>query len=1023
MTITGTVTEETGAALPGASVAVKGTTIGTLTGGDGSYSIRASRNSVLVFSFVGMEPLEVPVANQSTINVTLRTQMVGLDELVVIGYGTQSRKTITTAITQVGSEKIEEVPLPNVTRALQGKISGVRILQTTGQPGKEASVVIRGGSSISKSSDPLYLVDGFPREINDINPRDIASIEVLKDAAATSIYGARASNGVILITTKSGEKGTSNIDFTVTTGFQEFGRKIETITAEEYLLLYRPAIENASSANKNYLTGPTATGINTDISTWTTRFLAEGEEVPEGWHTTVDPVTGNTLVFQDNDLQEQLFQRAMQVNYYLSASGGTDKITYFTGVGYTKQEGVAVGTQYDRWTVRNNIKYAVNDKISLTSNYDHSFSRTNQFENEANLFTRGAFNAKTIRDYFPDGTPGWGNNATLANPLWVNYTRINDRTFQRSTIGLSGDWEIIPNLHFRPSGNYYTEHYTRDYFEKLHNFNTQRPGEAERDQSQRWQYEMLLTYDLKKIGKHDLSVLAGYSNLYIEDQDVSAEAYGAPTDNIPTLNVSPVPTSAFSSFSEERLISYFGRLLYNYDDKYLLTASIRNDGSSRFGAENKFALFPSFSAGWIVSGEPFMSGVDNLISFLKVRATYGQTGNNDIGRYASQGTYAATFPYGGSAGIRATAMPNLALRWEKTTQYDVGFDLHLFPKENIEMSFDYYYKRSDDLLFSKQLPRETGFNSVEMNIGSVAYNGFEFLVSTKNIRTKNFSWITDFNIAYNTNKVLELPDREGIDKNRVNGIIFPDGTGVGGIAEGEKLNSIIGWQVAFLIDNDEQASAALYDERAAGYDPITKKATKGKKFPGDFEWVENWEDGKISDLDQFVLGYEVPHTTGGMTNTFAFKGIQLNIFTDFAIGHSICDMARAWLNGVGARQVQPTTDVLDAWKEPGDAARTMQPKILFHDPSAQQNHTRNNSYYTYRADFICIREVTLGYDIPERITSRVGLKRVKTYVAGNNLHYFTKYPGFSPEVGGEIRHNGGKYPTFRTVVFGLNIGL
>ena len=1023
LTITGKVSEESGAGLPGAAVTVKGTTIGTFTAGDGSYSIEAGRNSVLVFSFVGMESQEVMVTDQRTINVILRTQMVGLDELVVIGYGTQSRKTITTAITQVGADKIEDVPLPSVSKALQGKIAGVRILQTSGQPGREADVVIRGGSSISKSSDPLYIVDGFPRAVNDINPRDIASIEVLKDAAATSIYGARASNGVILITTKSGEKGTANIDFTVTTGFQEFGRKIETITAEQYLLLFRPAIAEASKANASYLTGPTATGINTDISTWTTRFLEEGEAVPEGWHTTLDPVTGKTLVFQDNDLQEQLFRRAMQANYYLSASGGTDKITYFTGVGYTKQEGVAVGTEYDRWTIRNNVKFTLNSKMSLTSNYDHSFSKTNQFENEANLFTRGAFNARTIRDYFPDGTPGWGNNATLANPLWVNYTRTNDRTFQRSTIGLSGDWEIIRNLHFRPSGNYYTEHYTRDYFEKLHTFNTQRPATAERDQSQRWQYEMLLTYDLKEIGKHDLSVLAGYSNLFIEDQDVTAQAYGAPTDNIPTLNVAPIPTDASSVFTEERLISYFGRLLYNYDDKYLLTASLRNDGSSRFGADNKYALFPSFSAGWIVTGEPFMSGASNLVSFLKVRATYGQTGNNDIGRYASQGTYAATYPYGGSAGIRATVMPNLSLRWEKTTQYDVGFDLHLFRRENIELSFDYYYKRSDDLLFSQQLPRETGFNSVEVNIGSVAYNGFEFLVSKKNINKKNFYWNSDFNIAYNTNRVLKLPEREGIDKNRVNGIIFPDGTGVGGIAEGEKLNAIIGYRVDFLIDNEEQASAALYDELAAGYDPATKKATQGRKFPGDFEWVENWEDGKITNFDQFVLGYSIPHTTGGLTNTFGYKGVELNIFTDFAIGHSICDMARAWLNGVGARQVQPTTDVLDAWKQPGDAARSMQPKILYHDPSAQQNHTRNNSYYTYRADFLCIREITLGYDIPEKIASKVGLKRLKTYVAGNNLHYFTKYPGFSPEVGGEIRHNDGKYPTFRTVVFGLNIGL
>ena len=718
-----------------------------------------------------------------------------------------------------------------------------------------------------------------------------------------------------------------------------------------------------------------------------------------------------------------LFQRAMQSNYQLSANGGSENIKYYAGIGYTDQEGVAVGTNWDRFSGRANVDFKLNEKLSMGTSVDVTLSQNNQFENEANIFTRGAFIAPTGRDYFADGTPGHGNNANLANPLWVAYTRDNDRRNMRTNFGLRGDWEIAKGLHFKPSASYFVHNYSRDYFEYANFYNTQRPAIAERDRAYSWQYDMLLSYHRVFAEDHEFSFLAGFSDLFIADDNVMVAARGASTDHVPTLNAGPEITNGTSTKTEERLIGYFGRVNYGYLDKYLLELNIRRDGSSKFGRGSQIGYFPSGSAGWIMSNESFMQGIANTISHLKLRASYGITGNNDIGRYIAQGNYNASNRYGGNAGIRAVAMPNPLLRWEKTASFDVGFDMRLFKKHPIDIAFDYYNRRSDDLLFDLQLPRETGFDVLQTNIGSVMYKGYEVSISTNNVNNGHFSWSTDFNIAYNTNEVLKLPERLGVDKNRINGIIFADGTGVGGIAVGERLSPLVGFRVDRILDSPEEAANAMFDELAYGYSPDDERQVIGRKFAGDFEWMDHDGDGRITDRDQYVLGYEEPTTTGGLTNTFKYKNVDLTIFVDFALGHSIMDLARGWSNGIGARDISPTTDILNAWKEPGDAAKTDHPRVVFHDPQGQRNHTRENSYYTYRADFLCLRDIRIGYTLPSMLMSKVGIKRARIHVAANNLYYFTKYPGFSPERGGIIQHNQGSYPSFRTIVFGLNVGL
>ena len=1020
-TITGQVTDENDEPQPGVNVLVKNTAIGTITDINGNYRLDVPDDAaILVFSSVGYTTEEITIGDQAIINVAMFPDIQALQEIVVVGYGTQSRATVTSAIASVDGENLHEIPTPTVTSVLQGKVAGVRVLATSGQPGNQLNVRIRGGSSINKSNDPLYIVDGFPRDINDVNPQDITSIEVLKDAAAAAIYGARASNGVVLITTRRGEQGTSNIDFHYSFGTQEFPRKIETLSSAQFLEVFRPLVQTSTYKDGIWFSGPQSTGTgNDENSTWTTRFLEDGEAVPAGWQSIIDPVTGRTLVFQDNDMQENLFQRAPQQNFYVSANGGSDKIRYAAGVGYTDQQGVAVNTYWKRFSGRANVDFRLNDKVTLTTMTDFSFSNTNRFENESALFSRGAFLARTIRDELPDGTPGWGINGSLANPLWVQATRENDRTRTIATVGGKLDWQIVNDLSFRGTVNYHINQNTRDYFERSHVFNQSRPAIAQRNQATSWQYELTLNYEKTFLEKHNLMALIGYTDLYLADDNVNVQGRGAATDNIPTLNAAPEPTRAFTFRSEERLISQFARLNYNFDYKYLLSASVRRDGSSKFGADRRYGIFPSVSAGWVISNEAFYpSGISNVLSEAKFRASVGQTGNNGVGRYTSQGNYNPIYNYAGNAGISAVAMPNSDLGWETTTQYNVGFDLGFLKNQRINVLVDYFVKQTDDLLFTVQLPRETGFNSIETNVGSVSYNGIELAISTENIRTNNFSWTTDFNIAYVDNEVLKLPEREGIDKNRINGLIFPDGTGVGGIAEGERLDAFIGWKVNFLIDNQEQADAAHFDEQALGYDPATETSTRGRKFPGDFEWQDRDGDGRITNLDQYVLGYSQPRTTGGLNNTFRYKGFELTVFLDFALGHSIADESRGWWNGVGARDLSPTTDILNAWKQPGDAAITNQPRVVFHDPRGQRNHFRTSDFYTYSADFVSLRDVRLGYNFSDDLLEKVKfLRSARLYVAGNNLHYC-----FSPERGGE-NNRGGSYPPFRIYTAGIKLGI
>lgn len=1022
--VTGKVTTVDGELLPGASILVKGTTNGTTTSVDGTYSLQIPTDSVqLVYSFIGYLSEEISVGTKTIIDVALNPDIETLGEVVIVGYGTQSKATVTAATATIKGEDLNNVPTNTVSSKLQGRLAGVSVRTVSGQPGDELQIRVRGGSSINKSNDPLVIVDGFQRTLNDINPVDIESIDVLKDAAATAIYGSRASNGVILITTKRGKEGKSQLDFHVSYGVQQFNRQYELLSAEQYLQWWRPRIATSRYGySEGWITGaqPTGTG-NDENSTWTPRYLGAGEEVPAGWKSMIDPLTGETIIFQDNNLQKILYQSALQANYNLTATGGNDKMKYATSFAYTNQEGVAIGSNYERINGRVNLDFQAHEKIRLGVNTDVSHSTSNRFDNEADIFTRGVLNAPTIRYRFSDGTAGWGTNGTLANPLWVIETREVSNTRTIGTFGVNASWDIIEGLTLKGTTFLQMQLFTYDYFEKSNTFNELRNAEAERDINTSRQSEALLQYTKTLGTSHNMDFLLGFTDLHLKTDEASLAGYGGATDKITTLNAASVKTEASTSRSEERLISHFARVNYNYDLKYMLSATLRRDGSSKFASGHRFGYFPSVSAGWMVSRENFFP-TGRVVDHLKLRASYGITGNNDVGRYVAQGVYEAGYGYGGNAATSATEMPNDALTWEKTMQIDFGIDIGLFDKGRLLLTADVYKRRTDDLLFTVQLPRESGFDDVEQNVGSVEYKGLELGVTSRNITTPRFSWTTSFNIAYNINQVIKLPYREGVDKNRINGTVLPDGTGFGGIAEGERMGSVVGYKVDFLIDNDEQAGNAHYDESANGYDPKTGTLVgAGTKFAGDFEWKDRDGNGRITSLDQFVLGYIEPTTTGGLTNEFSYRNFTCSIFLDYAAGHTIVDGVQSWMDGNKARRVATTTSVLDAWQKPGDAAITNQPRSDYHDQN-HQNNLRDSDFYATRGDYICLRNVSLTYRFPQELT-RMRVRNLELYAAGNNLYYLTAYQGPNPERGGTISNDSGKYPVFRTFTVGVRVGL
>ncbi len=1042
ITLRGNVSDGNNEPLIGVNVVQKGTTNGTVTDIDGNFNLQVPKGSVIAFSYIGFLTQEFPAADSGVMNVVMSEDTGLLDEVVVVGYGTQSRYTLTTAIGQYSGEKMEGSPVNSIGENLKGKVSGLRVATTSMEPGANPRFLIRGGSSINQSNDPIIMVDGVQRDMTGLNPNDIESIEILKDAASAGIYGSRASNGVILITTKKGTSSKkSQIVFNAQLGYQQPERKYDLMNAADYLRIVRPALEESLFPSVLYGAESAGTG-NNEGSKWTPRYLEDGEAVPNGWQSIIDPVNPTkTIIFQDNDQQSQWFGDALWQSYYVGVNGGADKMTYAASAGYTSDSGMGVATGFDRFTFHGNTSFEVVKNLTASTTFDYGETKMEDFpSNTRNTVIRGLSIPNTHRDYLEDGTPALGTNNTTITAAFYDRYYVRNNIQKRSSFNMNLNWKIVDGLNAVVQISNHNRHTRSNSFIKANAISTLRETREGFSELNRVNFQTYLNYKKSFADKHRIDLLGGYDFNYDKVNSLDAAVTGAISDKVPTLNAGTESVSGYptNTRTREAMISYFGRGNYSFLDRYMLSLTMRADASSKFAKENRWGYFPATSFGWLISEEPFWNVED--MNMFKLRLSYGLTGNNGIGLYDTYGSYNIGNIYNGNATTTLGIMPNHGLTWETTSQFNIGVDLGFFDNR-IRVIADYYNKVTSDLLFDITLPDITGYSTATANIGKVRFYGADFELSSVNIRKKNFEWSTDFTYSYNMNKVLKLPDN-GIPGNRINGIILGDGTQYGGIAEGERLGRFYGYKVDHILETEAQADAALYDALSRGFrrsdrlNSSSDPALAGRKDVGDYEWKNrpgSSTDANGNDIinaeDQFLLGYVAPHSTGGLTNNFRYRNFSLSITLDYALGHSIFNamQMRYFMATMGNANYNLVNDVKTAWKKPGD--NTKYARFTANDPDwGNRNYGRTSDIFTEKGDYLALRDVVFSYDLSSKLIRSFGMQNLTLSLSGNTLMYFTAVKGVSPEAvttGGLYSYadtyskNYNPYPPARKILFGL----
>ena len=1038
--VTGRVVDSNGDPLPGAGVIISGTTKGTTTDADGRYSVYVAPGQALEFSFIGYATQVIPVGKRSVLNVALENDQNILDDVVVVGYGTQSRKTLSTAIAKVDGEKLMDAPVSTVGDALKGKVTGLRIASNNNLPGESPRFLIRGGSSINRSNDPLFLVDGVERGIEDLNPNDIESIEVLKDAASSAIYGSRASNGVILVTTKRGNAFKQpQVVFDSQVGFTSPARTWKLANATEFLTIVRPAAFMGPNAPL-VLNGANGAGIgNTEASsTYSTRYLVDGEAVPDGYLSMADPIDpSKTIIYTDHDWQKEWYHPSLYHKQYVGVNGGNKDVKYAASVGYMGDEGMVAMSAYNNFTMHGNTAFNVTKWLTASTTFDFSNAVKNPMTNDYfTVLGRGIMMSPTHIGKYPDGTfatGGTNKNQQTAEFYETFYDRETQRHKFMGSMNLKAkitDWLTGTVQYAMYDNSYRGSYYTKGEVNGSINFvSTSRSTTETRTQTQRQNFQAYLTAD-KSFGKHRISGTAGYDWSKWHYWYLNAANSGSLSDKVPILGSGGSNTAGTMSMSnqdyETALISYFGRIGYNFADRYILSATFRADGSSLFLGENKWGYFPSVSAAWVISEEPFFKVSKDKINMLKIRASLGQTGNNDIARTDPLGAYSAS-TYDVYNVLLPSKMVNTGLRWETTTQLDLGVDVGLY-NDRVRIIADYYDKVTNDLIYGITLPDTGQIGSVNSNVGSVRFWGAEFELHTVNVQTRHFSWETDFTYSYSRNKILSLPDEykyqlKDMDGNllfndngepvygwRIGGYTTANGYRFGGTAVGEPLGRIWGYKVAGILQTDEQAAAAYYDTQSHGYRRTDGQSIAGRKDAGDFEWVNRYGTAKTSDgaeqidaTDMFLLGNVMPHSTGGINNTIRWNRVTFNIYFDYALGHSIYNYMKTRMiqNTLGYSNSNVDVNLVDGcWRKPGDENAKWARFFPNDADYGNRNYSRASDFNVENASYLCLRDASIYYDLPDNLAKKIAMKKITVGVTGNTLWYFTRLSGaISPETG------------------------
>lgn len=1063
--VKGVVLDTTGEPVIGATILEKGTDNGTITNLDGNFSLNVAKGKQIEVSYVGFASQTVSVVNDQFLRIVLKEDTETLDEVVVVGYGVkQKRSTMTTAISKMDDKVLRNAAISNAAQALQGTVSGLRVTNTSGAPGSSPTIVLRGGASIEGAGSPLVVVDGVVRSLQDINPSDIESIQVLKDAASTAIYGARANNGVILVQTRKGKAGHTQVSYKFKGGMNFARMGYDYMDAENYIRyghLGRVYSGGSVSDIDNTRGYGALYGAN-NPDQYSIRYLDGNENLlQEGWKQMTDPVTGRQLVFKDygTTLRDEVYaDPAFTQDHYLSFNGGNDRGTFSSSLGYYTEDGTVKGTDYRRFSATLNGSYKVLPILTVKAGLNFSTSTAPElyYDDMADLFERMQSMEPTWRPFFDDGSPNYGYGKRDGNPLYWLDKLTNKNNTRRTTLNIGADLELVKNkLYLRENSSVYYDDYTKETFDKEYrdywSVNTERYASYQYDRTIQQQHSVQLEYTDTFKSAHNFSAMLGGE--YFENQYTQFKGTGrnASFDDIPTLNASsPDDMTAYSYREGYRISSFFGRVTYDYKRRYLFTAVARYDGISKL-SDNRWGFFPGVSAGWNIHEEDFFkdSKISDVISTLKPRVSYGINGNvngiNDYDVYGLYGQASNTHPYNGVTGILNTTVMNSQLRWEKSKSFEVGLDLG-FMNNRFNLILDYYNRTTSDLLTDVNLPGYTGFDSFKTNLGSLRNSGFE-VEGTLNLisHPKGFNWDVSFNASYVFNKIIKLPEN-GNENNRQGGSQVWDPeqqkvVWVGGYQEGHTLGDIYAYrQVKVLRDENEvqQLAGNRMDMIAGLYGPNVSEADREKYGltkpiePGDVLWDDLNNDGIIDQLDRVKVGNIYPKWTGGFSTTLSYKNVSLYGRFDFAVGHTILNMVamRSIGQSVGFKNI--ISDGLKCWTP--ENPDTDMPKSYYDDSSNKKNLYRDtkgsditsidnrSSRFYEKGDYLALRELTLSWQLPQKWISKAFMTSASLYVTGQNLFYITGYSGTSPEA--PLVYPGvdtGRYPTPRTVILGVSV--
>ncbi len=1077
--ISGTIIDETGKPMEFVSVVVKGTGNGTITATDGSFSLKIPQEATtLVCSFVGYAPLEV---NITTSPLSIKMKSAGeLDEIVVIGYGEQSRRTLTGAVSSANDNVLKSVPRTNVGTALQGTVTGLRVQQNTGQPGATPTLSFRGGTDFNGNGSPLIILDGIiVPSLYGINMSDVESIDLLKDAASTAIYGARASNGVVLITTKKGKKGKTQVSYTYRNGTNKVRRNpVDYMSAEDYIRWNRRGIgsrfslgklgnDGDTTSTKNQVTGAWGWANN---SAWTaadgkysTQLVSNNNRgliTDPNWNLLVDknpfnPSVSDSILFRSTgqrELEDMILQQSHVNEHYINFSGANDMGSFALGMGALEDVGMVLGSQLNRLSMNFNGGLNINKDLKITLNTSvYSDKATPSYLTADNngglgggLIQRLVGVAPTVR-YTRDVTgeilPGV-DGGTLGNPDYFQDKFINKTSEQRFTGGLNLEYTILPQLKFLASASGFMRYTLGESFNKLYINGTGGATVATRNSSisnnrtTQYTYNAFLQYS-KYIGQHSISVLGGGEFFDYKNFASSASANGAATDFIPYLSAATaavgVPSSAFNSW--QRLASGIGRINYNFDSRFLATFNMRYDGTSKL-TTNRYGFFPGVSVGWNVQGEKFYanSGLNKYISALKPRISWGENGSIDpLSDFATVAVYGNVGTYNGSPGFAAGSIFNTNLRWERAQTLNFGLDMGLFDNR-ITVIGDYFIRNVFDKIAGLSIPAWTGFSSFTTNLGQLQNKGIELELKADVLRPKTKGGLNvqvGANFYHVKNYVVKLPDN-GLERNRQGTIrVFDPATNqiiqVAGLQEGLRVGLDEIWSPIY---DGIYTSQGDLDARANFFNSFLPSPNKRAKQLGDARWRDIDNNDTLDFRDFISVGRSTPTIQGGFNGLVAWKGFSLFAQFEYAMGFKILN--QSYLRGLS--QVQGSqngpVDVTNTW-HPDNPTGTL-PRYYwanygrnyFMDAGGGTSQTSPAPANFYeKGDYLALREITLSYDMPSELFQKYLKNKVqglRIYLSGSNLAYFTKYSGNFPDVGG---NDVGRFPLPRTMTFGLNVTL